>query len=223
MKAKVYLYTRNAGQILKKKETHVSFQQEESQLIKVLQSFIFCCTPNSHDHCGRSCISSQYSCIARRYWCLTESYESWEASQKVVHREMILYLAEIYESREDLIPYRNLCITTRFLYLEEIMHQDKIFMPHRILCITGRYSYPAKNHASREDIHSPQDILHFKRRNSASHGNIYPSTSTASLFGKSKCQENHRKQLRKYRYCISFIYFDIQWKVHWRLYGKHKT
>ena len=39
-------------------------------------------------------------------------------------------------------------------------------MPRRNLYIAGGYSYPTRNHASREDIHAPHEIMHCRRRNS---------------------------------------------------------
>ena len=131
-------------------------------------------------------------------------------SQKFMHREKIPCLIEIYASQEDLIPHRN------YASREDLM-------PHR-------------NYASREDIHAWQKFMHRRKifiprkksctaRGGIVHlkGNIYPSTSIAFLFGKSECQENHRKQRRQYQHCINVIYFDIQWRAHRRLYCKHKT
>ena len=84
------------------------------------------------------CIASQYSCIAKdlciasQYPCIAEDHASrvntpalredihasqklrivrrFHASRKIMHREKISCLTEIYSSQEDFMPCRNICI-----------------------------------------------------------------------------------------------------------------
>ena len=141
----------------------------------------------------------------------------------------------IYASLEDFMPHinyvsrENIHFSQKFMHLEKIsclakiMHREEIFMPRRKLCIARRYSYLAeiytlwedihttRNQASREDIHAlkkscatREGIVHLK-------GNIYPSTSTVSLFGNSECQDNHRKKQKiNIKIASTFIYFAIK-------------
>ena len=72
-----------------------------------------------------------------------------------MHSEKISYIAEIYASREDFIPCRNLCIPRRFYVLLKFMHRERISYLAEKSCILRRFHTLLK-FTHRENIFMPR-------------------------------------------------------------------